>query len=125
MARQVDAAERTVRALFDAFAARDAEASALLLHPDVEFWAQPTGELARRDGPYRGHDGYREYLADVDRVWSAIDVEPQDFRVAGTGVIAFGRLRGIVRDTGEPADESLIWVFRLRDGLVVYGRVGR
>ena len=61
-------AEQTVRALFAAFADRDVEAALALLHPDVELWAQPTAERVRRAEPYHGHDGFRAYLADVDRV---------------------------------------------------------
>lgn len=118
-------AETTVRALFAAFATRDAEASLALVHPDLEFWAEPTAELAEHPEPYRGHAGWREYLADVERVWAAFRVEPTDFRVAGTGVIAFGRAEGRPHGTDERRRVPAIWVFRLRDGLIVFGRVAR
>ncbi|HEY8583250.1 MAG TPA: nuclear transport factor 2 family protein [Capillimicrobium sp.] len=121
----MDAAERTVRDLFAAFAARDGAASVSVLHPEVEFWAQPTGELAAHPEPYRGHDGYRAYLADVERVWERLSVDPRDFRVAGSGVIAFGSIDGVARGGERLQGQPVIWVFRLRDGLIAYGRVAK
>lgn len=125
MAPRSDAAERTVRALFDAFAARDAERSALLIHPELELWADATAAVARRTEPYRGRDGYGEYLADVERVWASLTADPADIRVAGTGVVVFGTVTGVPRHGGEPRTLPLSWVFRMRDGLVAYARVAR
>jgi ketosteroid isomerase-like protein len=120
-----DAAQETVLELFTAFAARDAPAAIAVLHPDVEFYPQPTGELAGRRQPYRGHDGFRRYLEDVDRVWDEFEVDPADFRVAGAGVICFGHATGRPRGSAERRRVPVIWVFRLREGLVVFCRVAR
>lgn len=125
MASGSDAAERTVRSFFDAFAARDAARSALLIHPDLELWAEATAELTGRTEPYRGREGYGEYLADVERVWASLTADPTDIRVAGTGVVVFGSATGVPRGGGEPRTVPLSWVFRLRDGLVAYARVAR
>jgi len=120
-----DQAEQTVRALFAAFNAREHEATLALVHPDLEFWPQPTAERLGREEPYRGREGFREYLVDVDRAWERFAVEPDDFRVAGTGVIAFGHADAVPRG-GEAARRlPVIWVFRLRDGLVASCRVAR
>jgi ketosteroid isomerase-like protein len=118
-------AETTVRALFAAFAARDAEAALPLLHPAVEFWPQATGERSGRTEPYRGHDGFRAYLVDVARVWDAFEVEPADWRVAGDGVVCFGEARARARGDDVTQRLPVIWVFRLRGGLVAYCRVVR
>ena len=121
------AAEQTVRDLFAAFAARDTEAAVALVHPDVEFWAQPTADLAGRTEPYRGREEFRTYLADVDRLWAEFSVVPEDFRVAGAGVIAFGYAEGRPKDGDRDAPRRIpvIWVFRLRDGLVAHCNVAR
>ena len=118
-------AETIVRALFAAFAARDADAALPLLDPAVEFWPQATGERSGRTEPYRGHDGFRAYLADVERVWDAFEVEPADWRVAGGGVVCFGEARGRARGDDVTQRLPVIWVFRLRDGRVAYCRVAR
>lgn len=115
--------EQTVRALFDAFAARDVDAGIAVLHPQVELWAQPTAELAQRQEPHRGHDGWREYLAEVDRVWDAFRVDPVDYRVAGAGVICFGTATGTPAGSDQERRVPVIWVFRLREGRVVFCRV--
>jgi ketosteroid isomerase-like protein len=120
-----DAAQETVLALFAAFADRDAEAAEAVLHPALEFYPQPTGELAHRREPYRGHAGFRRYLADVERVWEEFSVEPTDVRAAGAGVICFGHATGRPRGEAELRRVPVIWVFRLRDGLVVFCRVAR
>jgi len=118
-------AEQTVRDLFAAFAARDAEAAIALLHPQVELWAQPTAEQTGRAERYRGHDGFRVYLRDVDRVWETFAVEQHDFRVAAGGVVCFGAAAGRPRGADHAQRLPVIWVFRLRDGLVAYCRVAR
>lgn len=120
-----DGPEQTVRALFAAFAARDAAGGVAVLDPDMELWAQPTGEAVGRHEPYHGHDGWRAYLEDVDRAWAEFTVDPQDFRVAGSGVIAFGRAHGVRRDDGQRVDVPVIWVYRLRAGKVAYCRVAK
>ncbi len=114
-----------VRALFGAFAARDVDGCLAVLHPDVELWPQPTAELADRGEPYRGHDGFRAYLADVDRVWAEFAVDPGDERAAAGGVICFGAAEGVTRAGGERRRVPVIWVFRLREGKIVLCRIAR
>jgi ketosteroid isomerase-like protein len=110
-----------IRALFDAFARRDVAAALDLVHPDVEFWPQGTAQRTQRAAPYRGHDGMREYFADVARIWDDLRVEPDDFRGAGAGVVVFGTAHG--RIGAEIVRQPVIWVWKLRDGRVVFGRV--
>ena len=117
--------DATVRALFAAFAARDLDAVLAVAHPDIELWAQPTAELVGRTEPYRGHAGVVEYLADVERAWAAFTVEPTDVRAAGGGVICFGRAEGRAHGEDRVRRLPVIWVFRLRDDLVVFCRVAR
>jgi ketosteroid isomerase-like protein len=116
----VDPSEETVRALYDAFARRDAEAAVALAHPAIEFWAQGTGERAGRSESYGGHEGLRQYFADLVAQWDELVIEPDEFRVAGTGVIVFGTVRG--RAGGETHEGPVIWVWKLQGERVVYGR---
>jgi ketosteroid isomerase-like protein len=113
-------AEEVVSALYDAFARRDVEAAVALAHPELEFWPQGTAERVGREEPYRGPDGLRRYFADVERAWEQLRVEPAELRVAGAGVVAFGRVVG--RSGGRDVELPAIWVWKLRDGLVAYVR---
>jgi ketosteroid isomerase-like protein len=109
-----------VRELFEAFGRRDAAAVLALCDPDVVF-VPPTGRLAGRDAPYRGHDGLRQYLDDVARVWQELRSEPDEYLELDDRVLCTGRVYawGVGRVIDAPAG----WVWRLRDGLVVEGHV--
>jgi ketosteroid isomerase-like protein len=109
-----------VKDLFDAFGRRDATALLALADPDIVF-RPPTGRLAGRAEPYRGHDGLRTYLADVARVWQELRSEPDEYVELDDRVLCTGRVYawGVGRVIDAPAG----WVWRLRDGRVVEGQV--
>jgi ketosteroid isomerase-like protein len=111
----------TVKAMYAAFNRRDLEGALAFLHPDVEFRPVGTSALTGRD-VYRGHAGVREYFADVARVWpQGLAVAPNDFRAVAGSVVAFGGVRG---DTGDgDLEDEVVWVWRLRDGLIASGQV--
>jgi ketosteroid isomerase-like protein len=115
------AAEDVIRRLYAAFSARDVDAVLALSHPDVEFYPQGTSERTGREEPYRGAEGLRQYFADVASQWEELRVEPGQLRIAGDGVVAFGTAIG--RGGGEEVRQPVIWVWKLRDGRVVSGRV--
>jgi ketosteroid isomerase-like protein len=116
----VDGNVDIVRQAFDAFSRRDVAALAELIDPDFE-WATPTARVAGRSEPYRGHEGLRDYLADVGRVWQELRSEPEEFREIGDRVVVIGRIYawGVGRVIDAPAG----WVWRLRGGRLVEGRV--
>jgi ketosteroid isomerase-like protein len=116
MARNAD----IVRQVFDAFSRRDLQALIALSDPEIVI-RPPTGRLAGRDEPYRGHEGLRAYLADVAEVWQELRSEPDEYVELDDRVLCTGRVYawGIGRVIDAPAG----WVWRLRDGLVVEGRV--
>lgn len=104
----------TVQALFAAFSARDLDASVALCAEDMTFWPQGTAEAVGRDAPYAGHEGMRRYLEDVEAVWESLEIRTDSTRVAGRGVIAFGRATGTTKE-GRVLDVPVIWVVKLRD----------
>jgi ketosteroid isomerase-like protein len=109
-----------VRKVFAAFSRRDVEALLALCDPEIVF-VPPTGRLAGRDEPYRGHDGLRAYFADVARVWQELRSEPEEYIEIDDRVLCTGRVYawGVGRVIDAPAG----WVWRVRDGLVVEGQV--
>ena len=119
-------AEESVRELFAAFARRDLPALLSRCAADVEFWPEGTGEQSGRSRtePYRGHAGMADYLADVNAVWERLDVDPRDLRIAGAGVIAFGHASGRTR-AGQDVEVPVIWVLKLRGGLLSFGQAVR
>jgi ketosteroid isomerase-like protein len=109
-----------VKATFAAFAARDLETVLTLADPDIEFTAV-TGEHAGRTEPYRGHDGMRAYFRDVAAVWEELRLTPREFRPVGDLVLVTGKVSA--RSRGRSVMGSTGWIWRVRDGKVVYGRV--
>ena len=116
-------AESVVRELFAAFARRDPAAAMPLVHPECRFWPQGTADAVGRTTPYVGWEGVEAYFADASRAWDALEIRPDDVRSAATGIVCFGVAVGRLR--GEPAEQRIpvIWVFRIRDGQIVFGRV--
>ena len=107
--------------MFAAFARRDIDTLLTLLHPDIQFVSHATAQLAGRNGAYRGHAGIEEYFADIERVWDELTVEPVDFRAVAGSVVIFGRVHGV--RGAEILDTGVVWTWRLRGGLVVWGSV--
>lgn len=118
-----DDPRETVRGLFAAFAARDAEAALALCDPALEWFPEGTASHRGRTMPYRGHEGMRLYFADVAAVWDELTVDPGELRVAGNGVIVFGTVRGRLRGEADVLERPVIYVFKLQDGRLRSGRV--
>jgi ketosteroid isomerase-like protein len=109
-----------VKEVFAAFAARDAERLVAVLDPDVVFIAV-TGDLLGRTKPYRGREGMREYLRDVERVWDELVLSPREFEEMGDAILVTGRVSA--RSPARTMSGSAGWIWRVRDGRVVYIRV--
>src|SRR5262245_48566746 len=61
-----------VRAIYAAFAERDLEGAQAFLATDCELHLRGTQDRIGRTEPYKGHDGMREYFADVERTWEEL-----------------------------------------------------
>lgn len=109
-----------VREVFVAFAARDVERVIALVDPDVVFTAV-TGGVVGKAEPYRGHEGMREYFRDVAEVWDEIVLTPREFRQVGDAILVTGKVNA--RSPARVVSGSTGWVWRVRDGRVVYGHV--
>jgi ketosteroid isomerase-like protein len=109
-----------VKAVFAAFAERDVERVLELIDPEVEF-TPVTADLAGRTEPYRGYEGIREYFRDVALVWEDLRLTPRDFREVGGHILVTGRVNA--RSAARIVDGSTGWLWRVRGGRVVYGRV--
>ena len=103
-----------VRAIYDAFARRDVEAAIDFVSPDCELDLAGTSRLAGHVGPYRGHDGMREYFRDVERVWDELVLHTEDIRVIPGSVIVIGHITG--RRDGLDVRRSSVWTWRVKDG---------
>jgi ketosteroid isomerase-like protein len=109
-----------VKAVFAAFAERDVEGVLAHASDDIEF-STVTGDHVGRIDPYRGHDGLRQYFRDVAQVWDDLRIVPGDFRQSGDTILVTGRVSA--RSPARIVAGSAGWIWRVRDGWVVYARV--
>jgi serine phosphatase RsbU (regulator of sigma subunit)/ketosteroid isomerase-like protein len=116
-----DAYEALVGRLFHAFNQRDAVAIVALCAPEMEFFTV-TGSEAGHDAPYRGPDGLREYLADVERIWEALLITLGAVERQGARLLALGRVYVRSRELGI-RDMPVAWIWNVQDGLFVRGEV--
>jgi ketosteroid isomerase-like protein len=110
-----------VRGIYTAFARRDVEAALAFVSPDCVFEMKGTASRIGRADPYRGHDGLREYFADVERSWESLTLHAEDFRAIPGSVIVMGHVEG--RMHGEAIRRTAVWTWRVENGLATHVKV--
>jgi ketosteroid isomerase-like protein len=108
-----------VRRLVEAFNSGDVDTMLDELDPEAELYpmrAQLEGTV------YRGHDGLRQWLSDLDEDWEWVRMDADEFREVDDAVVALGRLRSRGRASGVDLDLPLAVVWKLRGGKVVYSK---
>ena len=109
-----------VRAIYDAFADRDLERALEFVHPECEIVLEGTMRRAGRIEPYHGHEGMREYFADVTRVWEELDIHADDYRVVPGSVVVMGHVTG--RLDGQDVRRAAVWTWRLSGDRAIFMR---
>jgi ketosteroid isomerase-like protein len=108
----VEIAKRVV----EAFNGRDAAAASELTTPDFEWF--PAMATSVEGGSYRGDEGIRRYLAEVNETWDELRLVVDEFRDLGDRVLMFGRIQGRGRGSGVPAEAALSGIVDFRDRLI-------
>lgn len=102
--------------MLEAFGRRDLDGVMAHADPDIQLRPAVVGGLERT--VYSGREGVRQFIADLDAIWSEFEVRAEEFRDLGDGILVLGRTiaRGTVSrvelDTGSG------FIFGLRDGKV-------
>jgi ketosteroid isomerase-like protein len=116
-----DLCRERVERLFDAFNRRDADGIVDLCDEEMEFFAV-TAEEVRRNTPYVGKEGLNTYLEDVATVWEDLLITPKQVEQRGDSLLVQGRVYLRSRALGI-RDMPTAWIWDLRDGRFVRGRV--
>ena len=103
----------------DGYNRRDIEPMLEVMHPDAEWY--PFTAQVEGDHAYHGHEGLRDWWANVDATLEEIEASVAEVRDLGDAVLALGHLRGRFR-SGVSLDTEIGWLIRFRDGLGVWGR---
>jgi len=104
-----------VRRAFDAFNARDVDELVGLSAEDCEwrpFRAQLEGIV------YRGHEGVRQFLSDIDEDWQAFRIDPLEFHDRRERVAVIGRVSARGRGSSLEIDSIAGFVHELDQGRI-------
>ncbi len=83
------------------------------IDPEVELH---TPLASTRGAPYRGHEGFRQWIADIDEQFERWQLHADEWRILDDGVIlALGEIRARGRESRIEIDQPLAWVFTFRD----------
>jgi ketosteroid isomerase-like protein len=107
----------------EAIGRRDVEHLIALSHPEVEWHS--FFRLGEEGGVYRGHDGTRQYLSDLDEVWEIGRADVDDVLAVGAIAVVVGRIHYRGRGSGVEADAPAGWVLKFRDGKLLRFRAFR
>ena len=106
------------RANIDAFNRRDVDAIVATFAANVEWWPLRSAT----EGPYRGHDGIRDWFADTAEQFEYMRATVDDVREEGDAVVLSGELRVKGRQSGASIDQPITWIFRYAGDKVVWGK---
>lgn len=68
---------------------------------------------------YRGLEGLRQMLADMDDVWEEIRPQAREFLDAGERVVVTGRMVGTGKGSGVQVEQDFAGIWTVRDGRIV------
>jgi uncharacterized protein len=111
------------REVMDALGERDADRLIELSDPDVEWHS--LFAIGEEGGTYRGHDGARRYMSDIDDAWEVGRAEVDDALGIGDVAVLVGRIRYRGRGSGVESESPVGWMLRFRRGKLVCFRAFR
>jgi ketosteroid isomerase-like protein len=109
-----------IKKSFEAFNRRDPEAYLRYVREDYEW--RPFLFAAVEGGVYRGHEGVREWFANLDEFFESFSAEVAEVRDLGDRVLVLGTLHGRGRGSGVPVESPVGIVVELdADGMARRG----
>ena len=112
-----------VREIAAALGRRDVDCFLELSDPAVEWHSSIS--VVSEGGAYHGHDGIRQYMSDVIETFEDLEATLDHVIDVGDLVLAVGRLHYRGKTSGVETEADMGWVFRFRQGKVVYLRAFR
>ena len=106
-----------VRATMEAFQRRDIEAILAHWHEDAE-WRPAISPGGLEGTTYSGHDGLRNWMAELDESWETFDVVEPRFEAVGDRVLVLARVHARGLSSGAEIDAPLSQVWEFDEGKV-------
>lgn len=108
-----------VRRVSDAYNRRDVEAMLDELHPEIEWHPWLQIQIGGEATVYRGHEGVRKGIRELEEAFSEIQSEPAEIRDLGERAIAIGHLRGRGNESGVITESAIAWIVDFKSGKVI------
>jgi uncharacterized protein len=108
-----------VQRAVESYNRRDVEALVAAAHPDIEWHPAILMMLSGKETVYRGHEGVRQLMKDIDETLAVIHVEFSEFHDLGDRVLAVGRIKTRGTTSGVDTEAPVGYVADLRDGKFV------
>ena len=110
-----------IKRVYAAFAARDRAGLEAMSSDDFVVQNAVTGSAVGQQR-YEGREALNRFLADIDRIWTRMELRPQTFHSTRPGsVLVAGTV--FVERGGHAEELSTAWSWKLADGKVTYVRV--
>lgn len=111
------------REVLDALSERDLPRLLGFADPDVEWHSFFAGLGA--GGVYRGHEGTRRYVSDLDEAWEIVRADVDDGFGVGDVTLLAGRLHYRGKGSGAETETPAGWMLKFRDGKLIRFRAFR
>jgi ketosteroid isomerase-like protein len=98
---------------------RDVEAVLEELDPEVEWHPAMAALLGGKATVFRGHEGVRKMLRELDEAFAEIDMEFSEIRDLGERIVAIGRRRTRGKASGAETETPLCYVIELKNGKAI------
>jgi ketosteroid isomerase-like protein len=111
------------RQVMDALSGRDLSRLLAFADPEIE-WHSFFAELGE-GGVYRGLDGTRQYLSDLNDAWEIVRADVDDALGVGDVAVLVGRIHYRGKASGIETESPAGWMLKFRQGKVVCFRAFR
>jgi ketosteroid isomerase-like protein len=109
--------------ILDALGRRDLPTLLASADPEVE-WHSFFAQLGQ-GGVYRGHDGTRQYVRDLDDAWEIVRADTDDAIAVGDVAVFVGRIHYRGKGSGIETDTAAGWMLKFRDEKLIRFRAFR
>ena len=103
----------------EAYNRRDVEALLEVHDPDVEWHPVLQVLLGGEATVYRGHDGIREFVRDLDEAFAEAHIEVSEIRDMGDRLVAIGRLHARGKASGADTESPIGYVADFKNGKAI------